>query len=90
MLHKTKAASLELIAQANNKLTGDELLQQAKIEEEKERRKFDEQAGRYFSRKERYKLRKMQRENDSPNAALRGDSGFIAGVTLESTVMQQT
>lgn len=72
MLHKTKAASLELIAQENNKLTGDELLQQAKIEEEKERRKFDEQAGRYFSRKERYKLRKMQRENDSPNAELCG------------------
>ena len=75
MLHKTKAASLELIAQANNKLTGDELLQQAKIEEEKERRKFDEQAGRYFSRKERYKLRKMQRENDSPNARLSRQGG---------------
>lgn len=25
-----------------------------------------------------------------PNAALRGDSGLIAGVPLESTVMQQT
>jgi hypothetical protein len=24
------------------------------------------------------------------NAALRGDSGFIAGIPLESTVMQQT
>jgi len=26
----------------------------------------------------------------TPNAALRGDSGLIAGVQLESTVMQQT
>jgi hypothetical protein len=28
-------------------------------------------------------------KNEAPNAALRGDSGLIAGVPLESTVMQQ-
>jgi len=42
---------------------------------------------------EYYALRKEQPRIEwleSPNAALRGDSGFIAGVPLESTVMQQT
>ena len=53
-----KSATLEQIAKANNKLSGDELLQCRK-EKEEERKQFDNKAGRYFNRRERRILRKM-------------------------------
>jgi len=54
-----KSATLEQIAKANNKLSGDELLQCRKEKEEEERKQFDNKAGRYFNRRERRILRKM-------------------------------
>ena len=53
-----------MIAQANDKPTGDDIRKQRQSDEMDERKKFDNMAGRWFSKKQRKRLAKLMEKTD--------------------------
>lgn len=62
---RLKSASLEIIAKANGKLTGDELRKKERDDAEQKRREAIAELPKYMSPKQRARLRKVLRNGNS-------------------------